>query len=1096
MSRILIFVFALLTVSLHGAVILELPFDRETPEVKGKAVVVPVNDGGKALRIDSEKSNVASIFLPADQLSGRRVIISCELKRDIPEVFTRYQGGKLMLVYQESDGTDKYATQYLPPGSFDWQNFKLTADLPLIVKSPRIVLGIQSGKGTIFYRNLKCETGDVIVNLSEVANMGLVDAKARDGKGGWTDEGKFNDAANFQFKKLEFGGIPFRMTDPGKNNGKAVITFQGAKFPGGVKETSLDLRPGKVSGKWLYLLHTITQCTAGTVFGDLEVSGKSGKKVSFELMSDRDAANWWNPIRQTNAMPASIWASGSSQVGVYVSRFPLPENFGELAEIRLLSRNSQATWVVCGITVSEREYSLADAGDKAVLIKAGERWRILPIPKEAGIRPDSALDLRTVFPHNGSVDELGRVLVDDAGRFYYENHPGKQVRFLSGSQSTDFFWGRSLYKVPPEYDSRERMELHADELLKRGYNMVRFHFVDAVLMNGQKNDFEFDQERLEQFDLITHLLRQRGIYYQLDVMSSRISFAHGKVWTHDPKIDKRDFKLEIFFKNEVRRIWVDGMKKLFHHRNPHTGLRLIDDPALVMVVCCNEQEFAFGGKGDYSIAQPRFREFLIRRYNSTEALSKAWKTTVNSFDEVSFSGEEIGRNSPKGKDIARFIAEVEQEIFDFYYKELRAAGFKGLIGSWNMGKSLHYMSVRDSHDYVAMNSYHAHPFGNIIDPGSSVGSSARLMRNFATTRRYGKPYSVTEHLHCFWNPYRYEGGMITGGYAALQDFNVLSAYAHVVSTYPEPRLMVPFSVRYDPIAAASEFQNALLFRRGDVAPAKQHFRLFFDREPLYDSGSSGDTIDTEQSMLALVGTVSSEVGKPKKILPNEIALPAYGGSRVSFVAVGQSGGYAQSEDTGKSSVFNFDQEISILKKKKFLPADNRSSFKEGRFESATGELMLEQKRNFLSVDTPRFRGFAGEAGTKASMTGFSAELGGTRGGLTVASVDQAKSLEESNRIVVVFSTNVLNSGMRFEDETHRVRIAAGQLPWLIETGSFRLTLANRNAANIKAYALGLDGARIAELPLQKKAEELTLEVDTAKIPNGPVIYFELVSKNM
>ena len=83
--------------------------------------------------------------------------------------------------------------------------------------------------------------------------------------------------------------------------------------------------------------------------------------------------------------------------------------------------------------------------------------------------------------------------------------------------------------------------------------------------------------------------------------------------------------------------------------------------------------------------------------------------------------------------------------------------------------------------------------------------------------------------------------------------------------------------------------------------------------------------------------------------------------------------------------------------------------------------------------------------------------------------------------------------MVFEDDTYRTCLKKGELPLLLETGVFRAALNNRNAEKLKLYALGLDGKRIAELPLVKSPGRIEFEVDTAKIPNGPAIYFELAA---
>lgn len=117
-----------------------------------------------------------------------------------------------------------------------------------------------------------------------------------------------------------------------------------------------------------------------------------------------------------------------------------------------------------------------------------------------------------------------------------------------------------------------------------------------------------------------------------------------------------------------------------------------------------------------------------------------------------------------------------------------------------------------------------------------------------------------------------------------------------------------------------------------------------------------------------------------------------------------------------------------------------------------------------------------------------------RGNLSAVSLENGKTLADSEHILIVFATNALNTGMVFEDASHRTRLQNGTTPILLETGRFRAALSNRNAGKFKLYALGTDGKRLAELPLKQSAGALGIDVDTANIPNGPAVYFELTTK--
>ena len=204
-------------------------------------------------------------------------------------------------------------------------------------------------------------------------------------------------------------------------------------------------------------------------------------------------------------------------------------------------------------------------------------------------------------------------------------------------------------------------------------------------------------------------------------------------------------------------------------------------------------------------------------------------------------------------------------------------------------------------------------------------------------------------------------------------------------------------------------------------------------------------------------------------------------------------GYTEVRNT-KSGMFDFNRTLAELKRAGIVPNGNRTDAAKGIFESANGEILLNAKTNFMSVNTPRYQGICGEAGAAAKLNDFEVKSLGVRGNLSLVSLQNDKSLADASRMVMVFATNLLNSGMVFEDASFRTRLNNGTTPLLLETGTFRAVLKNSNARDLKLFALATNGQRIAELPLKKTDGTVEINVDTAKIPNGPAIYFELTTK--
>ena len=88
--------------------------------------------------------------------------------------------------------------------------------------------------------------------------------------------------------------------------------------------------------------------------------------------------------------------------------------------------------------------------------------------------------------------------------------------------------------------------------------------------------------------------------------------------------------------------------------------------------------------------------------------------------------------------------------------------------------------------------------------------------------------------------------------------------------------------------------------------------------------------------------------------------------------------------------------------------------------------------------------------------------------------------------------------MVFEDETmeHCLDFAATNNPAiLVETGKFRITLRRKSEKPLRAWALAMNGERRSELPVVRKPDGTqVLEVDTAALPEGPALYFELAEQ--
>lgn len=1060
-----------------------------TPESVGKydpwvvkTGYIREKDGSGALKLFlAEHKPIGTIRIPLNpqEVAGKRLRISAELKGEkIAPAKERFNGGKFMMPVETPSGT-LYPGAQLSSGSFGWGKKSFVAEIPWDVKKVSIVLGFQDSFGTLLVRNLKVEDLGTALDLRPIVNMGFADPKANDGRGGWSDQGSDNDASGFRIRPDGlYAGFPFRVIAPETNGGKSVLSMKSFQFPGGSESAETVLKQ-PVKASYLYLLHTMCHNAKG-VAGELEIAGAGGKIQKIPVTIGKDVADWWNPKRLENAYPAVLWntAQGGT-VGVYVSGFRISPGISPVKSVTFRSVNQVPVWILLGATLSETEHRFPDL--QKFVTGESAKWRPLP-PAKPGVIAGSALD-RSALTRKTAVTE--RVIANSAGQLALEGSPDVPVRFLTVADS---------YETFQMFRSKKHIEEYARQLRLQGYNMARLHYLDSILMSGAKKALEFNPKNLDKFDYYVYCMKKNGIYLNFDAMCSLYGYDLGNPWYPDKS--GRNFGYDIYFKESVRENWRKGVGKLLTHVNPYTKTRLAEDPVLAIVNGKNEQEFAlmawkYPENPQYML--PSWREFLKRRYQTISAFNSAWAMKGKDWQEIPvFTRQDATARNRRGEDVARYKSELESGMYDWYVAELRKMGYRGIVINYDMGQNLRYIALRRPFQAIGMHSYHGHPsssgpFEQTIDQSSSLSNANAVFRGISSTRLTGKPLLVTEYGIVFWNKYRYEEAFAVGAYAAFQDYSALTVHSQTVSIRPETAIR-PFGCTSDPVIHASEFLTAYLFRRGDVAPARAHIRLDLNTETMYRERTFLDGIHSGQSRLCLLTGVSTAVDPDFPVRKNELAISSSGGSTVMTRP-----GYTMVVDK-PGAPFDINTIMNEFKKQGLVSRSNRTDAAKGIFENSSQELYLDVRKRFLSVNTPKLQGICAEAGIEPVRLGhFRVSNLTTRGNVALVSVD-GLPLSESRRMVLVYATNALNTGMEFLSGDMRTLRKPGETPVLVETGSFRFGLENRNAGRLKLYALATDGSRRFSLPLEAGDGSIRGTIDTAGFRGGPSLYFELVAE--
>ncbi len=1011
--------------------------------------------------------------LPPAHFKGKMILFSGERKGiGIAPAEKDYLGPKLMLVI--TSGTKiKYSD--VPPkfGNYDWCGFENIIYIPDDADKIRLFLGFQNGCGNMGIRSLKIEILASPLDLSPYANMNWTDDHADDGKGGWSDQGSGMDGEAFILplsKGKIFAGVPFSI----RRKDKSIICMKSNRIKNGLQEFEITFA-SPCEAKYLYLLHCLCWAPQEKLeAGKILIEYKDGKEETITLKAGEDVGDWWNSKELPNgAIGLRARARDGEWRGLYVSKFALKNQNSEIKTIRFEAGNPDLLWIICAATLSDKPFKMPLPREKVkTTIMPSENW--IPITREDFNRrkSGSALDLSS-FMDKTPVGSHGRVIIREDGHFAFEKRPHQIQRFFSAG-------------INFKLENRLQADQLADELLKNGYNMVRIHIPENTLMYGAGKKLQFNAHYLDIFDYLTAALKKRGIYMMCDMAGSIVNGWDafkidywGAPISDKTKIRKR---LSIHFDPEARDEWSKGIEQLLCRVNPYTQTRLIDDPVLVMVLGYNEQEFEFSRNFDQDFVAPYYREFLKRKYASIESYNSKWKTEYHDFDKIPcFQSRESGNS-----DVREFLYKTEKNTAAWYKSQVQELGYQGLISSYNVFKTHHFNQIRnETCDYIAMNSYHAHPTNWIhipseISQDSAISKSAGLFRDIISGRIQGKPLVVTEYQCVYWNKYRYEQPFVFGAYASLQGLDAISMHSEPVSLksmLTKDSKIRAFSGYTDPIAIASEFLTYFLYMRGDITPLKENVHVLLP-EIDYEGKNPNLTISKTQNALALICGFSLTYDKMKKA--EHILFSLKGDVKTEGTEA-----FSQSVD----ETANLMPYLQILKTQGFLKQENKSNGI-NIFESANGEIFMDTDKNFMSINTPRFQGICSEAGSSCRLNNFEIESMSVDANLSLVSIDGHEDIFNSKRLMLVFASNALSNQMVFAEEEMLKLLHSGEAPSLIRSGSFQVKIKNRQAASLKLYPLDLAGTRLKEIrPAHIEGEYARFKVDTQK--DGAAVFFEI-----
>ena len=896
---------------------------------------------------------------------------------------------------------------------------------------------------------------------------------------------------------VELAGMKLKFIDAEKNNGKNVVSVSDKK------PFVLDLKGKGIRGKHLYLA---AACSDEIGYTDkacayINVIFSDGSSQYLWIRKGRDIANSKDaPKPHGKTTPIFVDDKENNTGVVYISEFDIGHDDLDIDSLHF----GGDSLYVFAVTVSNEDVETMTPFEFDL-----SQWKAVDT-SDLEIKEGSALDVSEGIGKD-KAGRYGKIKIGKNGNFEFEKMPNRKIKFKGTNWRPGDMFGNSV-KTHEDIDKLAKM------MRKQGYNLVRWR------ISMRKDEFDapyrLKEYNKDMYDYFLYAMAREGIYSHLNLSSHDLGNPKF-VWD-----DRTDVKILMFFGDEQTR---EDWRRLVHMQlnlvNRYTGKKWKDDPSIVTTEYFNEIELGpvaiRGASPDVKkFADRKFIEYLKRNYKSFDDWNEPnWKRMKNlkSFDDVRFSESAFFESGTSHADVGRFIIEHGRDMQRFCEKVVREeVGFKVPLHQHNVVRSTAFSFLSaEAGDYTALNVYHMHPRGGLMDKGSIVGSDSSIkdqgsyFRAAAAKRVANRPMMLSEWQHCHWNPYKHEAGILFPAYSALQGFDNLTV--HDIAVNPPRNILGNFEVSNSPVFRANEFLSYVLFYRGDVKTSSNRVDVVYEKEYIEKSEQIGNAMNSEQSKIALMTGFAVEYPSARKTPIAGNIKPTPANIRIEPIGSTKTWSEMNFSSTGEGDAkFDINAMADRLRSKGILPKDNISNPKDGVFQSDTGEITMRVNDELIKVVTANTEAVALKNHTKnENLDLLTVNSVSVPAAVAITSVDN-KPLANSERMVIIFNTDNISSGFKITHDREFL-ISAGAAPVLMQVGkvSLRFKLPQSNKRLIDKimglfgkekpksayvlYALKINGERLEKIPFVIKDGTMHIDIDTSKLKDFSP-FFELVAE--
>jgi hypothetical protein len=672
-------------------------------------------------------------------------------------------------------------------------------------------------------------------------------------------------------------------------------------------------------------------------------------------------------------------------------------------------------------------------------------------PKSDPFDASAALDLRSL--NEKEAGEGGQIAVKD-GEFVHSK-TGQPVRF----------W--AVNSPPEEAKDRAALRQTARMLAKHGVNLVRVHggYFDE---NGAVQPL-----KVQRAIAIVEEMKAEGIYTHFSIYFPLwLTPKAGTPWLPGYDGKKKPFAA-LFFNKDFQKVYQDWWKALLTTPGEKTGRRLADDPAVAGLEIINEDSLFFWTFTADNVPDPELRivetmfgGWLKKKYGSPDAALAKWGGAKLPRDNpaegrLGFRGlwDMFNQKSPRDKDTAAFLLDVQRGFYQDTAKYLHGLGYKGLITASNwVTASPEVFGPIEKYSYTVGDFIDRHGYFGCNEKGDNAewsmrdghtyldrsalkfeaeepGKPRQFVHPVMDVHYDGKPSMISETTFCRPNRYRSEAPLFFAAYGALQHGDAIVHFALDGTTWAvKPNYFMQPWTLMSPAMMGQFPAAALIYRQRLVTPGDTLVDLNLKVQDLVDLKGTPLPQDASFDELRLKDVPQGAAVKPGNVIDPLVHFA--GRTDVHFTA---EGGPAKLKDLAPY----IDRKAQIIR-------------------STTGELLLDYGKGVLTINTPAAQGVSGalkDAGP-ADLKTVAIASDMPLGHIIAVSLD-GKPLATSQKILLQVMSEEKATGFETEPaggQTLRIK-SIGHDPWQVRELRGTVRLKRPDAAQLKVTALDFNGYR-------------------------------------